>query len=768
MTVPTLICTQQAVLTRFSCGRVTLNRLLELIDIPDFGDVTAGVSVGNEKSIRIADHIGSKRDLWAALCAAGWVIGDEAGLVRYREIRALLTDKHSPHPPAAALAALALEGAGATKHQIFKRLGGTFKTIGTVMTVIDRALGRPEREDRRSMKAAELPLDEFLTRYPQFTGLDGTCEDREFKGDIEPSPALLGRVGMMKSPQLEELTGLALMVLPGRLSAKSIEVVLRMLEHLDEVREGSAPALGGALLDRLQAVTLDNEFALPLPKRDEMNLAYGFLRSNLRAWCDEVPPARRLLFERLVPPPLPPTFSGAAEDLRDQVREARDAKRGKTAGPISKDREKYLNIGELRFRQIDRLANKAVAALRETERRLSAGEHVEFPVPVNDTYDVIRPDAGGIGNGSQTISVRIETAAALWEQCAAADISKGVAPANTIAWNWLSSEGKQRVAPRDAETPAYAEGTNYSPELERDLRVVYLATRPVRPGGEVVDPFWTTLFRSRLFDPDRDITPAERAERDTLVAAIGFDPLKAPCPGLLSDSSTFGKSLTRAYRSSVSATRFVFPVEEFRHSMAIGRVVMRPELMRGMRIGESSQARGDAGAFSFRKFNGKVYYYISVVPKMAHGRSRRMVLDPITVTAFDRVRAIAVERWFRADGQMPVRDYHFKDKKLPAARYLLANASRTLIYAEMNLYLRVLTIGVISSASHSYKYGFAAMLKRGKAPEQVLRRGLNHVPGSDHSDAYARFFTEHSIDAFIAEQQEESAKLELDFELLGL
>jgi hypothetical protein len=59
-----------------------------------------------------------------------------------------------------------LEGPKATKHQIFRRLGGTFKGIGPVMEVIDRALGKPVREQRRSLRSEDMPLGEFLQRYP--------------------------------------------------------------------------------------------------------------------------------------------------------------------------------------------------------------------------------------------------------------------------------------------------------------------------------------------------------------------------------------------------------------------------------------------------------------------------------------------------------------------------------------------------------------------------------------------------------------------------
>jgi hypothetical protein len=94
------------------------------------------------------------------------------------------------------------------------------------------------------------------------------------------------------------------------------------------------------------------------------------------------------------------------------------------------------------------------------------------------------------------------------------------------------------------------------------------------------------------------------------------------------------------------------------------------------------------------------------------------------------------------------------------------NQSRALEINEMNLFLRVLTVGVVSSASHSYKYGFAAMMKDANAPGAILNSSLNHVATSPVSEAYARFASDHNVDVFIAEQQEESLRRELDFQLL--
>lgn len=751
---------------RLTCADMTIRRLLELIDIPEFGHAGDGPSATRARRIRVADTIMSKRDIWDAIGRAGWVIEDEAGLNRYLEIRSLLVNKHTPHPPAAGLMASKLEGPEATKHQIFRRLGGTFKGIGPVMDVIDRALGKPVREQRRSLRSSDLPLEEFLRRHPLFVGLEGTCEDPEFKGRAAPPAAMLGRVELMKSADLAEMLGLMLMVAPGRGTMKTADVALRLLEQLDEVGDGDAPALGAAMLERLKAFVIDNVFELPLPTRNNMTRMYKWMRTMLRGWCDELPPHRRSTFERLIPPALTPLLADSADEIDRETREGRSRRRETTAAPISHQRERFLNIAELRFRQTDRLVDKIVADLRQIERALAAGAPVAFPVTVSDTYFVVRPDAEGIGNGTQSISVRIETAAEIWEQVLRADMAAGMVPSRSAGWVWVSAARKQRLVPRaDGEEP-YVDGPSWHPALERELKVVYVATRPSSVGGEFVEPFWTTLFRGRLFDPDKGMTPAERDDRMALVKAIGFDPIKAPCPGLLSDTSDAGKAMTRAYRRSVSTTSFVFPAEDFRYALAIGRGVMRPELMRGMRIGESSQARSDPGAFGFRKFDGKIYFYVSVVPKMGRGRPRRMVLDPITVMALERIRVIGVERWFCKDGQLATRAYHFKGKKLGPAQYLFANASRTLIYAEMNLCLRVLTVGVISSASHSYKFGFAAMMKRGKAPQGILNRGLNHVAGSDHSDAYARFFTDQTVDAFIAEQQEVSRKMELDYALL--
>jgi hypothetical protein len=259
--------------------------------------------------------------------------------------------------------------------------------------------------------------------------------------------------------------------------------------------------------------------------------------------------------------------------------------------------------------------------MREIERALAAGEEVRFPVPVGDTQPVVRPDAGGEGSGRQTIFVCIETADNLWLQCARGE-ARTTLPSRCVSWNRLTAAQRELLAPRADGEPPHVDGHLRTPGQERELKVVYVATRPVEPGGEHAEPFWAELFRGHLFDLDRHVSTAQMVERRALVEAIGFDPLHLSCPGLLDQSSPADRSLSRLYKRHVSAERFLFPAEEFRHAMAIGRVVLRPELMRGMRIGESSQARSNPGAFGLRKFDGRIFLYLSAVPKMAGSRSR--------------------------------------------------------------------------------------------------------------------------------------------------
>lgn len=721
--------------------------------------------VKRDRRVRIGAGVSSKQDLWEAIGRAGWRIEGAEGIERYRELRRILVNKHAEHPREAALAALAVEGPDATKKAIFQRLGGTFVSIGPVMDVIAAELARPSKEGRRSLSAKPLSVSDFVAKHPRFAGLEGTALDREFKGGGEASAKLLGRVALMRSPGMAEMTGLMLLIAPGRIAESTADLIVRMLEKLDEV-DADATIEGQAMLLRLRVVTLENVLSLPLPQRSRMVKMYATMQRHLRLWHDELPPARRAAFEELIPPALPPEFRSDVVELEEETAQQTASKRRETAEPISQDREVYLNVAELRFRQIDRLVGKVVADLRRISAMLEEGHAVQFPVTVSDTYHVVRAGVGGMGSGSQTIRVQVETAAELWSQCSSADMRSGTPPSHSVGWEWLSAERRQRLHPRGREDEPHSDGRSWSPALEHELKVVYVAMAPTAPGGEWAEPFWTSLFRTRLFDPDGGLDAVERSEREALVETLGFDPIKAPCPGLFADTSHRGKALARAYRRLVSRERFILPAEELRHAMAIGRAVMRAELMRGLRIGESSQARTDEGAFDFRKFDGRIFYYLSVVPKMAEGRARRMVLDAMTVSAFERVRSIAVERWFRAEGDMPVRAYHWKEKRLPDARYILANAERALIYAEMNLALRFLTLGVIGSSSHSYKYGFAAMMKRGNASDEVRRSALNHSGSFEESDLYERFITAQMVDEFVAEQQEESRLLGLDDALL--
>jgi hypothetical protein len=493
---------------------------------------------------------------------------------------------------------------------------------------------------------------------------------------------------------------------------------------------------------------------------------YGALRSALRKLVDELPPGRRASLERYVPPPLPADLVAVAGEALVKVAGARTTMREKTVPFINANKHVILGSAELVFAQCDRLVTKVVSEIDRIRLALAAGEPVEFPVTVSDTYFVVRPDGGGLGTGLQTIFVQIERLSALWEQCAVADLASGVDRDRRHAAANLSAAARERIEPREEGRGPHVDGYRYDASQEEELRVVYVMTLPAVPGGECVEPYWAELFRSRLFDLDRSITPAERSVREALVGRLGAEPANLYVPGLLSFGSKHDRALTRYYRRMVSKDRFPFPAEEFRHALAIGRVVLRPELLRGMRIGESSQATEDA--FDVRKVNGRIFYYVKVAAKASGGRRRRMVLDEHTVGAYERVREIAVRRWFRLEGRMPIRTFHDVERRgeVGPARYLMANHERMLTRDEMNLCLRVLTFGVVSSTSHSFKYGFVDMLIEAEAPEHVVNAASNHVVGSVATPTYSQFSIGRQIDELLADAQRDARKGEIAWQLL--
>jgi hypothetical protein len=749
-------------------------RLLAEIDIPEFGEEERlgyrgyGAGIGHRtRRIRIATSITCKRDIWNAIGAHGWDISGDEGIARYRFLRTALADMTTPHPREAALAAAKRFATRPKKWDVHRVLGGTFGTMTAVMVVIDEHFGVKAKEVARGHQAREFPLEELVTRFPAFKDLEGTCLDPEFGGGAGPQAKMLGRVDLFTSGELATVCGLTLLACHERFSERGTERAVVLLEYLDRAADDGAGGEALDFLDRMRAIVIDDRLKLSHDQRYRLQSTYGSLRNALVEWYDELPAARRATFTRFIPPPLPAEFTDASIDNFEQLTEERDQRRAITAQPITLKRDEILSATELRFTQLDRLTDKVVSEMRRVRSLLDAGKQVEFPVPVSDKYHVVRSGLGGHGNGAQTIRLQIDTVARLHFECAVAEEAAGLALGERLAWNYLNAERRQLLRPRGDGEERHPDGQRWMPGFESDLKVLYVGTHAVEPGGECEEPFWIPLFRSRFFDPGHDMVPDERETRKTLVALVGADPQAVPLPGLLVDSSRAGKALTKLYRKLGSRQRVLVSIEEFRHALAIGRVVLRAELMRGMRIGESSQGRTDDGAWSWRKFDGQVYMYITAIPKHGQGRYRRMVLDPVTVSAYERVRIIAVGRWFKEAGDIPVRPFHDADRKdVPAGRYFLGNAVKACSHMDLNFYLRVLTLGIVSSTSHSYKSGFAGMLKKANAREHVLNAACNHAAGSPVSDRYARFASEHMVDAFIEEQQRASEKRQLDWRLL--
>jgi hypothetical protein len=749
-------------------------RLLAEIDIPEFGEEERlayrgyGAGIGHKtRRIRIATSITCKRDIWNAIGAHGWNIAGNEGITRYRFLRTALADSTTPHPREAALAAAKRFDTRPKKWDVYRLLGGTFDTMTAVMVVIDEYFGVKTREVARGHQAKELQLEDLVARFPILKDLEGTCLDAEFGGGAGPQPKMLGRVDLFASRELATVCGLTLLTCHERFSERGSERAVVLLEYLDRAATDGAGGGTFDFLDPMRAVVIDDRLKLSHDQRYRLQSTYGVLRSALLEWYDELPASRRGTFTRYIPPPLPAEFSDASMENFERLTEERDQRRASTAQPITLQRDEILSATELRFKQLDRLTDKVVAEMKRVRALLDSGKQVEFPVPVSDKYHAVRSGLEGLGNGAQTIRLQIDTVARLHFECASAEEAAGLALGERLAWHYLSAERRQLLRPRgDGEEP-HPDGQKWKPGFESDLKVLYVGTHAVEPGGECEEPFWVELFRSRFFDPGTDMDPEERERRKALVALVGADPQAVPLPGLLVDSSRTGKALTKLHRKLGSRDRVLISIEEFRHAMAIGRVVLRAELMRGMRIGESSQGRTDDDAWSWRKFDGKFYMYMTAIPKQGRGRYRRMVLDPVTVSAYERVRVIAVGRWFGEAGDIPIRAFHDADRDdVPAGRYLLGNAVKACGHMDLNFYLRVLTLGIVSSTSHSYKSGFAGMLKSGNARDHVLNAACNHAAGSPVSDKYARFASEHMVDAFIEEQQRASEKRQLDWRLL--
>lgn len=638
-------------------------------------------------------------------------------------------------------------------------LGGDENVTREAIEFVCRLRGEPIRRRDRRRSNHPMPLEEFLSgRGVALRGLPASIEDEEFRHSYKrPSDNEVGRAAGMANDEDALLAGIVLLACPTQLGPSCIKHSLAIVERLDVLADGAPLTNTEVAIEAIRERFMVNS-TNDSPNTLKNNLDYyNWTKRALDRWCEGLPPKKRRSFSRFLLPPVPLDVAAhvlalvaptAPADGSDAAREldAPQTDWDETAKKVSEERVAILSKMETRWAAFEPLFLKIKSELRSAQATMAAGDKLALPIPVAHTWPVVRPD-GMPGVGRQTALAEIDTVANIWRRCADAD------PTGIIARERLSLEDRLARWERTGDKyPPRTPGTEYDPEGERQLRVIYHRTMPCEPGGESHECWIFPILRAaalygREHIPD-EMLPAHHEARRRL----GLVTSSRVPQGILrfpNDADTFLAAACRRYLCGE-----LTPVVETLHGVAIGRVAVRCELLNGLRIGATAQARDDHGCFTAEKIRGKIVFFMSACMKGDDGDEQRTtVLDPVTLNLFERIRLLWLEQWNDGvDDLLPAFAYCNADKKdVPSAGFLLSVEDRALTITELNTLIAVVLGDIIDTTSHPLKYGFAAMIKEAGATPQQLNVACHHDIGSEVSEAYARYGKDLGIEELLAE-----------------
>ena len=184
------------------------------------------------------------------------------------------------------------------------------------------------------------------------------------------------------------------------------------------------------------------------------------------------------------------------------------------------------------------------------------------------------------------------------------------------------------------------------------------------------------------------------------------------------------------------------PHRELLLLLSYGRAAVRLEMLSGTRIHETMQARQGGGCFLPKPIGGKGMFTMLGRPK-GWEIDRRWVLHPRTMGHLRAMAAQTVAMWYSDIGTLPLVDYGLPQKNVraadvpcPAARYLFQIGGRAMTRGELNLCIRLATLGIAAADSHDYRYVFGRLLSVRKATRAQRASAGSHSPRSASVDRY--------------------------------
>lgn len=744
------------------CFGITTDGAMRLIarevSIPEFRVL---VSRRRWTEVEYDDAITSRGDLWDAICRHGWADADGVvDMIRYRNLRRSLATRAHAVPEDVIRAELKQNGPNLLSVRASNAFGGDPAATRVAVAYAASIEGRTAVQSARPKRPKPISPEEFASLHcPLLAELPDSCLHRGHRKTFPaPEGSWLGRAAASSHPDSVALLGLLALVGETAMSRISLKENVCLFERL-EVQAGGASlceprVLAGAMHDLI----VGGAFSLTDKGKLRALLNYRLAKASLLEWFDGLEAGVRERYRHLLLPDLPTDVAGWMPPDDDEVeaedglsRAERVTMRGEKveaeAREVSLNRAEILSKVELRWAEHAQMELVVDDARREVEGKIARGEKVALPLRVAVSFRVVRPDAT-LADGTQCHLFEIDTAANLLRRVAA--------KTHVVAIDKRLS-AKDRAAKDGGR--ATKDGVYHDPEDERRVRVVYVRTIPLS-GGEHHPPFWERLFRTSALQRHQWLTPQMEKEGRSIAHALRMDEWLGE-PGFLKFERKADAQLSAFCNQHLGL--LVLPFEEFGHALAIGRALLRTELLGGLRIGEGLQARDDPGAFRAAKRGGRIVYYLSVILKGKVLKSKP--LDPVTMASWTDVHRRVLNRWF--DGRevrLPLLEYYDpKRKECRPAGYLARGPSRTVGNRSGNAFIRVLTVDIVDANSHAYKSGFGTMIAEAGATPLQSNAALNHVPRSTNTPGYQKFAEEALIEDLITTAQERAAAAALLF-----
>ena len=595
---------------------------------------------------------------------------------------------------------------------------------------------------RRNEVHEPVELEELIDGAPEaLRVLKGSCLDPD-RGILfeAPEATAMARVGAMEHGHPRWVATLAILVHPthGGASAR-LPGVLATIERIAAHLGGGSFADGAAVERVMRTILRESRDGASADL--EVVTSYLRLRSLISAWIDWQQPDPETedgeFLRTLLPADLPADMKAAAWEESQRISVDALKARALNAGEVARRAGQRLLCVDGRLRQWERLTAVIDTEMVRIEAELEAGRPVAFPVRVSDTFRVVRPDGSVAPRLRQTIRMEIFAEDMLWHRTA---VGSG--------WSrqidtYLSADMKARSPARIAAHErggqrAGVDGMAHRPGGDRRLFVVYAGTDPARhPDDEHHPPHMVGVYSVSALIESSNLSPEMARARRAFVTETGLPIHPRTMMGLTWWPGRAGQALPHLLLRHTG--QLMLPYRQIRLLLAYGCAVARLELMSGLRIGETMQAR-HGSCFSNRPLKDRIVATMRGRPK-GWPRDRLWVIDKITMGLIKRIKGWAIENWYADLGVLPFVAYgeprkNREREQCPPARYLFQLHGRAADSRELNFCLQIATLGLPHAKAHDYRYAFAKLLRIRSASRRARAKALSHELGSAMVDRY--------------------------------